>query len=843
MHKSSFSGGGHGWKQTLAAASRGVSLSGMQLISFIPSFSNASSGLPLRFGCSAIQDCRFSFGLWFGTSASSLRLPSDGLQARPGSSYSIHVLALVPPAVRLQSTFPSHISPWKRQPARCVSFSSYPAARDNVTLSVNVLPQVERGTSDSQVVSDDLALQDDLLWVALKERRTDDAWQALKRMRGQGLLPSGACFSRMVAQLCHLGTPMSLTRAQKIMADLQRQGQLDLLDKDALGLLAMATARGGAALYALKVVRFMLQRELYPSVKIWSAVISRLGKSVDDSKLALEFFDEICELVEDGANDQITNSSLIAMRPDTGAYNAALNACATAGHVEKGVSLFRQMPSRGLTPDVLTFNILIKLYARAEQRTELRNVVEQMVQAGVEPDASTLSSLVAAFVGLGDVNEAERLVKQMQAGLYVVGEKGASDPTKEGERGNSQPEPGIPCSAGTEEVDSGGVEKPGGAAADEAAIGSGNSWTKHLQVKPDSRTYTTLMKGYVQCGRLKDAIQILVAMQNAHDPGSIPNTVTYTTAMSALIKLGLLDEARSILQEMSAQNVPANLVTYNTLLNGFCTSQQIDKAVALLDDMAKNGMQPDVVSYNILINGCIKSDDNGRALEMFHKMRGAGILPSAISYTTLITAFGRNAQPALAAQVFAEMTKDERVKVDVVAWNAYIEAFCKAGQMSNARKAFLDMKQAGIQPSVATYNSLVRGHAASGNHQSGEVLVLWKEISERIEAKQGDGVVPLKPDEGLLNCLVDTCVRAGFFQKAIEVVACIERHGLPANKAKYKRMFIELYSNLYTGKHASQRRRDKSKDRRRAVELFKFWVGLPNSYYDTDWSPLKKSTE
>lgn len=116
---------------------------------------------------------------------------------------------------------------------------------------------------------------------------------------------------------------------------------------------------------------------------------------------------------------------------------------------------------------------------------------------------------------------------------------------------------------------------------------------------------------------------------------------------------------------------------------------------------------------------------------------------------------------------------------------------------------------------------------------AGEVLVLWREIKERTD----DEVNPLQPDEVLLNCLVDTCVRAGFFQKALEVVACMEEKGIPANKTKYKRIFIELYSNLYTGKHASQRRRDKSEERRDAVEAFKFWLGLPNKYYNgsDDW--------
>lgn len=130
-----------------------------------------------------------------------------------------------------------------------------------------------------------------------------------------------------------------------------------------------------------------------------------------------------------------------------------------------------------------------------------------------------------------------------------------------------------------------------------------------------------------------------------------------------------------------------------------------------------------------------------------------------------------------------------------------------------------------VRPTVVTFTTLVKGFERAG--MAGEVLVLWREIKERTE----EMVDPLQPDEMLLNCLVDSCVRAGYFQRALEVVACMEEKGIPANKTKYKRMFIELYSNLYTSRHASQRRREKSVERRDAVEAFKFWLGLPNKYY------------
>jgi len=108
----------------------------------------------------------------------------------------------------------------------------------------------------------------------------------------------------------------------------------------------------------------------------------------------------------------------------------------------------------------------------------------------------------------------------------------------------------------------------------------------------------------------------------------------------------------------------------------------------------------------------------------------------------------------------------------------------------------------------------------------GEALVLWNEVKERCLEEA---------DEELLGALADVCVRAAFFKKALEIVACMEEKGIAPNKTKYKKMYIEMHSRMFTSKHASQARQDRRRERKRAAEAFKFWLGLPNSYYGSEW--------
>lgn len=478
----------------------------------------------------------------------------------------------------------------------------------------------------------------------LKQRRTEEAWQVMQLLKKEGNVPDRVCMSRLVAQLSHRGIPSSLARAQQILSYLREQNEVELLDSDALGLLAMASARAGAARYALGVLKLMLDMSLYPSVKVWSAVVSRLGRHVDDCPLALECFDEICSRLEE-AKSLSQGLDVSSSWPDTGAFNAALNACATMGHMEKAMSLWGELPQYELAPDCLTFNILIKMYARTEDKELLKTVMEEMEAAGVDPDQSTLNSLVAAYVGMGEIEEAEILIKKFQEQAQRI-ESGEEDRSK---------------------------------------------WGANL--RPDVRTFTTMMKGYIQNGRRSDAMQVLLAMQKEKDPRSLPNEVSYTTAISSCVRMGLMDEACIVLQEMTTQNVPANVVTYNVLLKGYCRSRQLQKAYGLVSDMQSAGIPLDVVSYNTLINGCIEMDDNTGALCFFKEMRMKGIAPSEVSYTTLMKAFGRNGQPHQVHQVFEEMQQDANMRTDAFAWNVLLDSYCRSGRMADAQRMFQKMKE------------------------------------------------------------------------------------------------------------------------------------------------------
>lgn len=580
----------------------------------------------------------------------------------------------------------------------------------------------------------------------------------------------------------------------------------------------------------------MLRSNYLPHVKAWSAVVSRLAGSPDDGPIeAIKLFNLVVKRVKKVEDPTLLGSS----KPDTAAFNGVLNACANIGDSKKFRQVFDEMPEWEVVPDALTYNVMIKLFARVNRKDLLGGVLELMLSKKVEPCVTTLHSLVAAYVGFGDLRTAELLVQALREGRRDVcrvlrdanlahydGEEVDDDDERENKEENDVFEKLLPSAIRD------GFDPP----------------LLPKSYSPNSRIYTTLMKGYMKAGRVSDTVRMLEAMRRQEDSGSHPNHVSYTTVISALVKAGSMERARQVLAEMTRIGVPANRVTYNILLKGYCQQLQIDKAKELIREMANDAeISPDVVSYNTLIDGCILVDDSAGALEYFNEMRAQGIAPTKISYTTLMKAFAMSGQPKLANKVFDEMLKDPRVKVDQIAWNMLVEGYCKMGLIEEAKKVVEGMREHGFHPNVGTYGSLANGIALA--RKPGEALLLWNEVKERCaprnekDTSNSSMPPPIKPDEGLLDTLADICVRAAFFRKALEIVACMEENGMSPNKTKFSRIYVEMHSRMFTSKHASKARQDRRKEKKRAAEAFKFWLGLPNEYYASEWNFLPSSKD
>lgn len=138
--------------------------------------------------------------------------------------------------------------------------------------------------------------------------------------------------------------------------------------------------------------------------------------------------------------------------------------------------------------------------------------------------------------------------------------------------------------------------------------------------------------------------------------------------------------------------------------------------------------------------------------------------------------------------------------------------------MQDSEKALKKMRSLGHLPNAQTFHSMVTGYAAVGGKYT-EVTELWGEMKSFASA------TAMKFDQELLDSVLYTFVRGGFFSRANEVVEMMERQSMFIDKYKYRTLFLKYHKTLYKGK-APKVQSEAQLKKREAGLTFKKWVGL-----------------
>ncbi|KAH7302481.1 hypothetical protein KP509_23G075200 [Ceratopteris richardii] len=427
--------------------------------------------------------------------------------------------------------------------------------------------------------------RDVITWTALltgyvRKGNGQKALDCFERMQNEGITPNAVTYSS-VLKAC--GALRALEKGEAIHGEILKQR---LLEDDfvlATALLDMYFKCG-----ALAKAKQMSDNFSVKDAGFWNALISGYSQHGQDEQ-ALHCFE---------------NMKCKGIIPNQGTYVCALKACSNMGDLDKGLQIHEEVASRGLLQsDSVLASAIVNMYVKCGTFPKAHAVFKKLSPQ----DAPSWNALITGYVLDGKCEQALSCFEQMNcraippdAVTYgcILRACAVIHARKKGEQIHAEiARQGLlhnNIQLGNILIDM--YVKFG-------ALSKAHDVLKELPTR-NVVSWSTLIAGYAQCGKDRQALECFEFMQHEGVP---PDAITFVSMLNVCSHLGHVEEAHSLFVSMdTAYGVKPNLECCFCMIDLFGRAGHIEKAIHLVQQIPLSD------SYNIwlsILGACQKYGD------------------------------------------------------------------------------------------------------------------------------------------------------------------------------------------------------------------------------------------
>ncbi|KAL7592285.1 hypothetical protein Lser_V15G33642 [Lactuca serriola] len=683
---------------------------------------------------------------------------------------------------------------------------------------------------------------------ALDEHKLNEAWNLHEQHMNMEGFPRKSVVNKLLTTSSQSLQLQYIERAYHLVEKAIEEHKQNLLEKTTLIYLSLCLAKANLPVHAATVLRKLVETQQFPPVNACSAILAHMSLTPSGAYLAAELVLEIGFLFQDGRVDprKKINEELIAMKPNTAAVNIALGGCLLFGTNRKAEQLLDMIPRIGVKTDVIMLIMMGHVYeqnGRKEELKKLKRYIDEAHDLSNVQFREFYNCLLSCHLKFGDLESASQMVLEMlkkakkaQDSLGVAtfrfeAKKMDKCPQIESQESLTlTPEKTmIPQTLDYEDFCGDRkflkLEEEAKELLNISVMKFQNKkqliTTKHGILQPTDTVFVKLVKGFLEANKVKDLVQFLIKVEKEDSPVSLDSS-PLIQVVNSCISLGWLDHAHDLLDEMRLSGFKTGSSVYSSLLKAYCKENKTQEVKSLLRDSRKCGVQLDASCYKALIESHVIDEDTQGALNLFKEMKEAKLdntsQHSQQEFDMLVQGCGGSGEAKLMAKLLQEIKEGQKVDCGVHDWNNVIHFFCRKKMMQDAEKALKKMRSLGYTPNAQTFHSLVTGYAAVGGKYT-EVTELWGEMKV-LGLYHG-----MKFDQELLDSVLYTFVRGGFFIRANEVVEMMEKGKMFVDKYKYRMLFMKYHKTFCKGK-TPKFQTESQISRREAALTFKKWIGL-----------------
>merc|ERR1719310_1380158 len=364
-------------------------------------------------------------------------------------------------------------------------------------------------------------------------------------------------------------------------------------------------------------------------------------------------------------------------------YNSILDACIQCRDAPKALELFQEMRNDEVF-DVVSFNIMLKMYLREGRHAEAQKLLKEIRECGLQPNKITYNELINTKVETGDQRGVWDLVKEMKSTGVSPNSVTCSILLKTLNSKSTKQDLKLTMELVDSMEDT--MDEILFASVIEACLRVGQLDLLSEQMRKYAKqgglvaltapTYGSMIKAYGQARDVERMWELWTEMEKRNVK---PTAITLGCMIDALVKNHCVEDAWGLIHTTLADPTRRSLVNniiYSTVLKGFAMTKQNEKLFAVYAEIRTSGIEVNTVMYNTMINACAGCGAMDRVPQLLADMKAANVKPDTITYSTLVKGHCLSGNVDRAFEVLTEMKADGLYKPDEILYN-HLQHTCK----------------------------------------------------------------------------------------------------------------------------------------------------------------------
>ncbi|KAF5477413.1 hypothetical protein F2P56_004053 [Juglans regia] len=259
------------------------------------------------------------------------------------------------------------------------------------------------------------------------------------------------------------------------------------------------------------------------------------------------------------------------------------------------------------------------------------------------------------------------------------------------------------------------------------------------------------------------------------------DVVSWNSLIAGYVQCGSVEEAYRLFERMPIKDI----ISWTTMITGFSSKGVTEKCIQLFKMMPEK----DDIAWTAVISGFVNNEEYEEAFRWFVEMLQEEVRPNPLTLSSVLSASASLATHNQGLQIHAYVLKMD-MEFDLSIQNSLVSMYSKCGNVNDAYQIFTNINA----PNIISFNSMITGYAQNGFGK--EALKLFRKMQNEgqkpnqitclgvLSACTHVGLVEegwnffrsmnslynIEPGPDHYACMVDLFGRAGFLDKAIDVI-------------------------------------------------------------------------